>query len=67
LEQHFVQTGAQVGTLALKILDIYNRRGIFSNTKDGVNDMEDILSSRFADPLIEKRYRNITSNVHGKQ
>ena len=48
-----VQTGVPVGTLAKKIMNIYNRRGIFSNTKDSVNDMDDILSTRFAQHSIK--------------
>jgi uncharacterized membrane protein YeaQ/YmgE (transglycosylase-associated protein family) len=47
-----VQIGAPVGTLARKIMNIYNRRGIFSNTSDGVNDLDDILSTRFAQHSI---------------
>jgi ubiquinone/menaquinone biosynthesis C-methylase UbiE len=48
-----VQTGAPVGALAKIVMNIYNRQGIFSNTMDGVDDLDAILSTRFAQHSID--------------
>jgi SAM-dependent methyltransferase len=48
-----VQPGAQVGWLAQKMMDIYNRKGIFSNHEDRVDDLENILSTHFTQHSIE--------------
>ncbi len=48
-----VQQGAQVGWLAQKMMDIYNRKGIFSNHEDRVDDLDNILSAHFTQHSIE--------------
>lgn len=48
-----LQSGVKRGRLAVKVMDVYNRKGIFCNRRDGVDDLEKNLSSRFSCYSVE--------------
>jgi len=48
-----LQGGIHGNWLAKRLMSVYNRKGIFSNTDDAVEDLEVALSQRFEDVRLE--------------
>lgn len=47
-----LSNGVKKGALARKLMSIYNKKGIFSNTNDSVEDLENYLSSKYSNHEI---------------
>ena len=48
-----LQAGVHRSRAAIKLMDFYNRKGIFSNTEDSLTQLEKALSQRFSHVAIE--------------
>ncbi len=44
-----LQAGVRRGWISRRLMDVYNRKGIFSNTQDGLTELESGLAARFID------------------
>ena len=40
------------GLIARRLMDIYNRKGIFSNTEDSLDDLKQVLSGHFSESAV---------------
>jgi hypothetical protein len=48
-----LQGGVRRGGLAKRLMDVYNKKGIFSNQQDDLEGLERALSSRFRDVSVQ--------------